>query len=162
MRLASTEKISQTWPSRSWKARPYIQPASVASLHSQPPAAMALAMVLSTSARQSTERATTTSALCSLSAIFFAGDEFLEVFLPEQHGEHVFADDHAGGVVSGELVIEGKSELGEEIYRAAEIADRQIYEDTFSRFHCGFFPFQVRKDSFLEQAFNFTTQWAPK
>ena len=73
MRLRSTEKISQTWPSGSWNARPYIQPASVASRHSLPPAATALSSVQSTSSRQSTERATTTSALLSLFTILLPG-----------------------------------------------------------------------------------------
>src|SRR3954469_21701711 len=55
--------------------------------------------------------------------------EAAEELLHQQHGEQVLAEDHAGGIVVGELRIEAVAELREEPDRTLQVLDRQIDED---------------------------------
>jgi hypothetical protein len=47
----------------------------------------------------------------------------------EEHDASVVTDDQTGGVLVGELRIEGKPERGPEVHRAREIRDREIQEE---------------------------------
>jgi hypothetical protein len=58
-----------------------------------------------------------------------AVDEVLEAVLHEQHDEDVLVDDHARGLVVGELGVELKTKLGEKAHRGLQVLDRQVDED---------------------------------
>jgi hypothetical protein len=57
------------------------------------------------------------------------GSELLELGVSQQHNVGVFAHDHAGGGLVGELRIELETEFSEELFGLWQILDRQIDED---------------------------------
>ena len=65
--------------------------------------------------------------------------EGLEEGRHQEHEISVLVDDHAGGLLVGELRVEREAEAGEEVHRALEIVDRQVDEElTLGGGHGGF------------------------
>ena len=54
----------------------------------------------------------------------------------EEHDEGLLADDHAGGLVVGELRVELEAELREEVHRLLQIADGQVDEELSGTLLC--------------------------
>src|SRR6185437_11225259 len=102
----------QPWPSRSKKLREYMKPWSSAPSASEPPAASAAALTVSTSSRDETLKQYSASVCGGI------GDrqlrELRELLAAEQHDEGVLADQHAGGALVGHHRVEAESERSEE------------------------------------------------
>src|SRR5262249_17336936 len=99
-----------------------------------PPAASAAFTRLSTSSRLAAETAKMPSVWVRVSQICFLVKSLKR--LDQQHHERLLADDHAGGVVVGELRVEGEAELGEERDRSLQVADGQVEEELPGSIRC--------------------------
>jgi hypothetical protein len=105
---------SQSWPSRSWKLPQYMGPSSMGGFQRLPPRprwpSRPFVHALLAVDRQAGDRLRRARGVGDL-----AVDEVLEALLHEQHDEDVLVDDHARGLVIGEVGVELEMELGEEL-----------------------------------------------